>query len=173
MKILFFLLATLVSLNTFGCSCLGKRSDSVSRYDIKESDLIVIGTILSCDTIYLQDTLGFNKIVGRYEQFRALRLKYRVKVSSYLKCRSSFTRDIEIVTGIGRADCGYLFATGKQYIIYARTKNKLALIEPVRALFNYTTTCTPTALYSAESFAYLMRFRKLRKTFNRSVKFLK
>jgi hypothetical protein len=53
-------------------------------------------------------------------------------------------RQIAVITGVGHGDCGFRFAVGKEYIIYATWRTQFLNDEPTVRKFLYTDICTRT-----------------------------
>lgn len=100
---------TLVIINCFAvptfahaCSCMEIGSPIQA---LQKSDLVFVGDVLE----------------GRVESTapRPHRV-FLFKVVDVIKGRS--TEQVEVSTGLGDADCGYNFAVGRRYLVYAYAK---------------------------------------------------
>lgn len=147
---LFFLLL-LFWQNGFSCSCIGENS---VKDELKRSDLVVVGKILSKEEISLprdeNDSL-------RREIHRA---SFRVLVTSRYKGRIQ-SDTITIITGFGGGDCGIRFTVGESYIIYAAKDIFIGYGEhtEIRNTFE-TNRCTRTR---KEEEAELKKLRKYKR----------
>ena len=89
------------------CSCTGQRT---VQEEVKHSDAVIVGTILSKQLITLTDsTMGnsMNKMIARYDLL--VQDTYKGKITS---------DTVTIYTGLGGGDCGIRFEVGKKYIVY-------------------------------------------------------
>jgi hypothetical protein len=120
---LLFILTTIllisVSDSLLACSCIGKRT---VKEEVKHSDAVVIGTILSNELVTLTDS-SFLKMFPNDSTMRNSPMakmtiaRYDLFVTDIYK--GKITNDtLTIYTGLGGGDCGIGFEIGKKYIIY-------------------------------------------------------
>lgn len=133
----------------FSCTCIGEIK---LRREIKNTDLIVVGKILSKKI--LQEVSNEQTD----QRFLIRTAEYTVLIENVLKGMATHDT-LKIHTGIGSGDCGYVFETGKKYIIYSNiTQSSLLNTEQY-----YTSICTRTALFSDAKLNKILRFRRLLK----------
>ncbi len=95
--LIFVFTLTTIFNEALSCSCGPKHS---VKKEIESSEAVIVGQVISKDLT---------------QQTEA---RYKILVT--VKYKGQLTSDtITIVTGIGGGDCGYIFETGKLYIIYA------------------------------------------------------
>lgn len=104
LTILTFLLLTSLSERLSACSC--KEQKSVEE-EIKYSDAVFIGTVISKELVKVGDTLNSFTTVA----------EYKLLVQNVYK--GEITNDIvKIYTGLGSSDCGVPFEIDRKYIVY-------------------------------------------------------
>lgn len=115
---------------TFGCRC--QKKPSVKK-EIKTSEIVVSGTILSKEIIDISGTV--DNIPYKMQQ-----ACYKMLVQK--KYKGNFTQDtLCIQTGLDENDCGFDFKIGKKYIVYS-SKGQFTKPE------NFSTSiCTRTRRY--------------------------
>jgi hypothetical protein len=127
------------------CTCIGEMT---VKEAIKKSDIVFVGKITSADTIFLNDTF--------WGERQPHEVKYRVTPSLLYKGKIT-SSTIEIVSGIGFGDCGYDFAVGSEYVIYAYYKNGDGASQ---AHFLYTQICTRTCPRSDAEIKAIEKYKK-------------
>jgi hypothetical protein len=118
--ILFLFLTTSVSQRLTACNCQTLNNNWITSY--KTSSAIIIGSVLSLDTITYSSSFAFS-LFDRIEY-----VKVRISIHSVIK--GKITQDtITIHTPSESSQCGYPFALGSEYVIYlnplSRYKNNL------------------------------------------------
>ena len=88
---------------TFGCSCpmSGPPCQAAST-----ADSVFVGTVRGIESIDRDPSSGFDRLV-----------LVRMDVERWFV--NAVPRQVEIVTGPGGGDCGYRFANGGRYLVYA------------------------------------------------------
>ena len=120
-KLIFLIIIGLSLLNyrLYACSCIRQRA---VKEEIKYSDAVVVGKIISKNHITLIDSTAL-KMFGngntntKSPLIQTTVAKYELIITSIFK--GKFKSDtIEVYTGLGGGDCGIRFEIGKEYIIY-------------------------------------------------------
>lgn len=140
----------LVSQNTFGCSCFGKRSVSD---ELKKSDAVFVGEVLGCEKFIVSDEvtkidLTFAKIV--------------FSVDEYYKAIYKWPKEIVVVSGIGGGDCGFEFIEGRKYIVYSVLINRYYSKGQRKKKFLYTDICSRTCELNETELKEIIKIRKPR-----------
>lgn len=105
------------------CSCAGSRRPCETYWD---ASAVFVGTVTFSTTIKIKEAdFEFTKRLVRFHVDRPL--------------RNVETSEVEILTGMGDADCGYGFRLGGQYLVYAYSHGEKMLS---------TNICTLTRLLS-------------------------
>ncbi len=105
---------------------------------LKDSDMVFRGTVIACDTFFVRAD-GYARRSGVvYPMVRC-----KLQVDAWLKGQS-WQRRITIVTGSGGGDCGYRFARGKAYVVYAMWTKIYVGGESAKRRFRYTSICART-----------------------------
>ncbi|MEO5643484.1 MAG: hypothetical protein ABIQ40_03470 [Bacteroidia bacterium] len=89
------------------CSCIGEIS---VKDEIKRSDIVFTGKVISVDTLLIFTEPG--------SMFKVYKRKYSFQLQSLYKGKIS-SDTVEIIAGLGGGDCGFEFAAGSEYIVYA------------------------------------------------------
>lgn len=175
MLAVFFILAiTLSCYVATACGCIGMDKQT-TQTALDFADLTVKGKIISVEDYEYYDSASYwlaaqNKpaieLYVRREKYKL----YKVVVQTKFKSSTTPSDTIQIVTGYGAGDCGYVFEIGKEYIIYAETwkenviskKNRNGKLKgklvstPVAGWF-YTDICTRTQLSNNKELENLKR----------------
>lgn len=156
--LLMMLIGCLTSVSCYCCSCIGEIS---IRKELKRSDMIFIGQVLSKKELSITDSL-MPAISIKQTQYLFL-----VKGFYKGKCIGD---TVSVVTGIGGGDCGYKFTIGSDYLIYSSYQNKYyADGEPVEK-FLYTDVCRRTKLLDIKEKEGIEKYKKLRRPKSCSVR---
>jgi len=121
--------------NLFGCSCIGKKTVKES---FKESDLVFKGEAVSKEEIIV-----YRKLVGTDSSIKFYFYKYTFEVKIVYKGKVKLST-IQIITGIGKGDCGSKFVVGREYIVYSKWKDRYYPAGDNVDKFLYTNICTRT-----------------------------
>ena len=148
----------------YACKCGGPGTVKESY---ETTDLIIYGRVASIDTVLLSETvteedakeveekLRGDQMLQYFKGTYVLRIGFEI-VEKY-KGQSDPAKAI-IYTPWQRSACGFSFKKGKEYILYASTRNSFAFIfqkENEGKIFKkentfWTTRCTRTAEYSKQ-----------------------
>ena len=139
-----FILLLLLKMNVFACTCIGTGTVKNSR---KYANLVVLGTIKD-STVFSVPYAGTSIIVDK--------IKYLFEVE-YLYKGKSKKKMIEIITGTGTSDCGYIFELNKRYIVYLYTEDRFYGKGQKVKPFLSTNICTRTREEDAEEIRQLKR----------------
>jgi hypothetical protein len=177
MKLKFILTTLLLGLFWQGYSCKCGGPGTVKE-SFASTDLIVHGKVISIDTVLLPETIKEVEVKGIKERLKNDKRKLQdFEMTHVLKIGfeiiekykgSSHPKKVVIYTPLHSATCGYRFKKGKEYIVYASTKNFFALTfqnenETTRLEKEntfWTIHCTRTAEYAKSEAAELRRVKK-------------
>lgn len=135
----------------FCCSCIGENS---VKEEVKRSDLVIVGKILSRDEITLPR--DENNSLGRESE----RVSFRVLVTSRYKGKIQ-SDTVTIITGFGGGDCGVRFKVGESYIIYAVEDIFIGYGEHTKMPNTFeTNSCTRTGIAEEAELASLKKIKK-------------
>ncbi|MCG8576832.1 MAG: hypothetical protein MI810_18270 [Flavobacteriales bacterium] len=162
-KVFWILLLSLffTSNETYACSCIG---ESEVKDEIKRSDAVLTGTIISKELILLSDTLMTSGDSADAFVMEMAIAKYQLMVNTVYK--GKFTSDtITIYTGIGGGDCGVRFMEGEEYIVYGENKShfnhfnsKPTTLE--RENIIWTNICTRTTRMNSNEIEAIEQYKK-------------
>lgn len=120
------------------CGCIGL--DSVKK-EIKKSDLVGVAIV---NGIHLDSVLVFGS--RTYVKF----LRINASLERMYKGPIKHLDRLNLITGIGGGDCGFLFQFSKKYIIYAKKGYHLFSNSENRISKSYyTDICTRTKEYNS------------------------
>ncbi len=173
--ILTFLLLTSISGRLLACTCIGQRT---VKEEVKHSNAVVVGTILSKQLIVLTDStmlkMFLNDTLNRNLPIYKMTIaRYDILVHDIYK--GKFTTDtLTIHTGLGGGDCGVDFEIGKKYIVYGENEtyfgqeNKDFKFPKAKNTF-WTYICLRTTEYNQGEIIEIKKFakKKKRKTNNK------
>lgn len=139
--------------NAFACTCMPMVT---VQEEIKRSDFVFKGTVKTKNKFihitHLPDN-GFTFLSD---------VEYVFEVETVFKGRR-ITKTIEVMTGYGGGDCGYIFEVGKSYIVYS------SIVTPPRLSFNLfppyliTSICTRTRPYEVSEIEGIEKYTKKQK----------
>lgn len=149
--------STLFCTNVFACSCIGERT---VKEEIKHSDAVVNGTIISKNLVTLFDSTSA-ALYGKANNDHLNRSLYETTVAKYefvitSRYKGRFKSDtIEVYTGLGNGDCGIRFEVGKTYLIYGMMKTYFGQLNndtpfPTGKNIIWTDTCSRTTSRTEE-----------------------
>lgn len=121
----------------YACSCVGKNS---IKKQIKNTDIIFTGELISVKNIETTDTLLNTKFYH---------FEYTFKVKSIYKGNLN-GKEIKVISGTGKGDCGFKFDFNKSYIIYAFIRNRLSNYDEKINPFLYTDSCSRTRTFDVK-----------------------
>ena len=114
------------------CTCIG---DVTVREEVKRSDVIVIGKVLSKKILTITDSIFPTKQVYFADYSVYVLRNYKGKTVG---------NTIRVVSGVGGGDCGFEFETGGAYIIYCSYKDRYYPLGDGVDRFLYTNICRRT-----------------------------
>ena len=132
----FFLiiLFTFFSSVAYCCSCIG---EATVKQELKRSDVVFTGKVISKKIIDLTDTL--------IPAMKIQKAEFKLQVSTVFK--GKIKQDtVTIITGVGGGDCGFNFEIGNEYIVYSSFENKYYPQGNTVSKFLYTDICRLTRL---------------------------
>jgi TonB family protein len=146
--ILTLLLLTSFSGRLFACSCKGQKS---VEEEIKYSDAVFTGTILSKELVKVGDSSKNFTTVARY---------YLLVQDFYKGETTSDT--LVIFTGLGSADCGVIFDVSQKYIVYGKSEPyfHFNFEYPKGHNIFWTNSCLRTTSYFQEEIIEIEKFAK-------------
>ena len=167
--ILTLLLLTSISGRLFACSCIGQRT---VEEEIKNSDAVVVGTVLSKQLITLTDSTMLkmfpNDTTMRNSPMSEMTIaRYDILVHDIYK--GKITSDtLTIYTGLGGGDCGIRFEVGKKYIVYGENETYFGQVNndfkfPKAKNTFWTYSCLRTTSYFQDEFTEIEKFAKKQK----------
>ena len=166
LKIKLTLVLLLINTGIYACSCIGQR---IVKEEIKYSDAILVGTVISKELVTLTDSTAIKmynseSTITEGFHFETTIAKYKLLVKS--KYKGKITADIvEIYTGLGGGDCGVRFELGKEYIVYGKKetyfgqKNNNWQFPRGKNIF-WTDICSRTTLANKEEIKAVEKYRK-------------
>jgi hypothetical protein len=171
MKKLTVLLIPFLALKWSGliaCTCIGERT---VKEEIKLSDVIVTGKIISRDYITLLDSEAV-EFSGREN---ASPSDYPITVARYkLLIYSSYkgkkvADTLEVYTGTGHGDCGVSFEVGKEYIVYGQKETYFGQenngwVFPAGKNIIWTNVCSRTTAWNGAEIQEIERYRRPRRS---------
>ncbi len=140
--------------NTIACSCVGEMS---VRKALKKSEVVFIGKVISKEKITIKQ-----KLIGTESYINHYYYKVELIIDQLYKGKIK-TSTIEIITGVGGGDCGYVFEINEKYVVYAIKKNRYYNDGDKTKKFLYTDICQRTTTKVAEEKTKIQKYRKLRK----------
>tara|TARA_R110002050_G_scaffold300722_1_gene471862 strand:+ start:940 stop:1437 length:498 start_codon:yes stop_codon:yes gene_type:complete len=130
------ILVVAVGTSSFGCHCSDKL---IVKKAIRKSDVVVLGQIIKKETLVVPYKVEGIEIVSLNYY------KLSVQVSRLFKGKKVFDV-IEIITGVGKGDCGFNFVLNQNYIIYLVQKEKYFYTGNEVTPFLYTDMCSRTCI---------------------------
>ncbi|MDG1994534.1 MAG: hypothetical protein P8J16_08705 [Polaribacter sp.] len=109
MKKTILILILLFSIGSYACDCDGVLTVEKAY---KQSEKVFTGKIISVKPYNSKIYENGDETVEEYST-----VSVKIEITSLFKGQSKNT--IEIITGIGGGDCGYEFAIGEEYLIFA------------------------------------------------------
>ena len=167
--ILTLLLLTSISERLFACSCIGQRT---VQEEVKHSDAVVVGTVLSKQLITLTDSTILkmfpNDTTIRNSPMSKMTIaRYDLLVQDIYK--GKITNDtLTIYTGLGGGDCGIRFEIGKKYIVYGENETYFGQVNndfnfPKAKNTFWTYNCLRTTSYFQDEIIEIEKFAKKQK----------
>lgn len=125
----------LVNYQCLACDCIGINS---VKNEIKKSDIIFIGKIISKKLFKIQDESFPLLVINKVEFTVLIKSVYKGKIDS---------NEIKIITGNGNGDCGINFKIGIDYIIYSSYAEKYFELGHKVDKFITSDICTRTKVF--------------------------
>ncbi|WP_196888377.1 hypothetical protein [Aureivirga sp. CE67] len=121
--LLFILVFFLINTGIYACTCIGKRT---FKKEIKNSDAVLVGKIISKELITLVDSTAIkmfanDNIIAKGPLYETVIAKYELLLTSKYKGNTT-TDTIVIYTGLGNGDCGVHFKIGRNYVVYSKSE---------------------------------------------------
>ncbi len=148
--IVIFFLFTGLWQELHACTCIGT---SGVKKEIKNSDIVFVAKIVDKKELKIPYTLGSDTILYIHQN------KYTAKISMIYKGKIK-SQTVNIVTGIGGGDCGFIFEIGSDYIVYGDWRNEYYTDGERVARFVYTDICKRTKKYEEDEIAKIEKFKK-------------
>lgn len=156
----------LINNGIYACSCIGQRT---VKEEIKYSDAVLIGKIISKELVTLADStaiklFGNDSTITKGYPYETVVAKYELLLTS--KYKGKITSDtIKIYTGLGSGDCGVRFEVGKNYIVYGKEETYFGQINndwlfPKGKNIYWTNICSRTTIESMEEITEIEKYRK-------------
>lgn len=117
----------------YGCTCIGS---STVKSEFKESDVVVVGTLLENRLLTIRDSL-------MPAGWKTERMQYTFRISTIYKGKK-LDDTIVITSGLGKGDCGFVFSLGEEYILYCNYMDRYYRTGDKVKKFLYTDICTRT-----------------------------
>jgi hypothetical protein len=138
LSLLAFALIHITSGPLLACSC-GRGSSSLCD-QVGAGGAAFTGTVLSINLAQtaVHPTMLAAPAVGALRQYTQRVVRFRIKDAA--TGIATGQKEVEVVTGIGGGDCGYDFAPGADYMVFAHRNGANALA---------TGTCSPTRRLTA------------------------
>jgi hypothetical protein len=153
MKVLIInVLILFAHLQTLACGCIGS---STVKSATKYTEAVFVGRVISKEEISSKEEFVARDTTGLV--FRMLR--YSFEISAVYKGKISKNK-IEVITGFGLSDCGFQFAVGQEYIVYANHSIQNHGSYRVKSKHLETNDCTRTRLYQLEEITELKKYLK-------------
>ncbi len=144
--ILLLSIVLLATTQSIACNCMGEKS--TVKKAVKSANVLFVGRVLTKEKIY--PAKGNDKIDSILAN-SYYRYKYTLQVITLYKGKRG-TQTIEVVSGKGSGDCGYLFEEGETYIVYANT-TKYKINNKNIGTYLTTDICTRTCKNQYEEIA--------------------
>ena len=157
---------TSFSENLSACSCIGQRT---VKEEIKHSDAVIVGIILSGELVTITDSTFF-KMFSNDSSLKNSPMsnitiaKYELLVQDLFKGKIS--KDTVIIyTGLGGGDCGFRFEIGNKYIVYGESETYYGQVNnnfefPKEKNTYWTYICLRTTSYFQEEIDEIEKFAK-------------
>ena len=133
-QFLLLLILGIFPFSTYCCTCIG---EATIYQELKRSDIVFKGKVISKEIIEFRDTLMTDVVIQK--------AKYTLSVLANFKGRIK-NETITIITGLGGGDCGFSFEIGKEYIVYSSFEKKYYPKGDIVSKFLYTDICRRTRL---------------------------
>jgi len=127
--------------SAFACSCVGQEDVERAR---KKADAVVLGTVVAEERVEVTDP-------AMLTHFPVFVKRFTLQIERSFK-GGTVADTVIVVTGMGNGDCGFEFAVGKRYVVYASrdagNQGQLLASKPLtgRGVF-WTNICTRTKTY--------------------------
>lgn len=120
MKLFCFIILTffLIPNKGLSCTCIGEEQTVEDAF--KDGEIVISGKIISKNLVDIKDSFGINSILySKYNYSMVIEYSFKGKIFH-------IGDTINIVSGLGNGDCGFLMETEKSYVIYGNySRNKL------------------------------------------------
>lgn len=156
-KLLPVIIAILFATTSFACSCVEFKGTFRKQIEksFSESDVIVLGKVVGIKKLNSNALLksSADPVIYTFEIQNILKGKLEKEV-------------IEIVSASDGASCGYVFETGKSYLVYSRTSNFFAA--KTNNAFDYSTgLCSRNQELKKVRKKELRKLSRLQRRYNR------
>ncbi|PCJ67494.1 MAG: hypothetical protein COA58_04020 [Bacteroidetes bacterium] len=158
----------LINSGIYACSCIGQRT---VKEEIKYSDAVVIGKIISKELVTLIDSTAVkmfstDSTVAKGYPYKTIVARYELMLTSVYKGKIT-TDTIEIFTSVDGRSCGILFEIGKDYIVYGEDETYFGQVNndwpfPKGKNIYWTNICSRTSVKTKEEITEIEKYRRIR-----------
>lgn len=166
--LIIFIICQFIVEKAISCTC---APDSNVKNEIKKHDLVFVGKVISKDIIKINDTLDVIETEkGKlYDIYQSTRYKYVIEVVKIYKGKIKKNL-IEVITGVGKGDCGFSFQINVNYVIYGDYRNQFIPKGEKVTDYIYTDICTRTCEINDEEVQKIEMIKRGRSVRNSSKK---
>lgn len=137
------------SSNALACSCMPALT---VKEEILRSDFVFTGTVKAKNKFIIKTYLpGIENLFNDTE--------FVFEIDALYKGRQ-MDKTVEVLTGSGGGDCGYMFEIGEKYIVYSRLVFPERLSYEMFEPYYITSICTRTQLYNETEIKGIQRIEK-------------
>ncbi|MDL2309456.1 hypothetical protein LJC68_08485 [Bacteroidales bacterium OttesenSCG-928-B11] len=124
--------------NISACSCIGEKASIKNAF--KRNEVVFIGKVINIEMVEI-----LMELVPGAPKYTIPTYRHKVTfiIEKTYKGRID-TNYIEVITGVGGGDCGYLFEVDKSYAVYAERRSKYYNGDTRMDIHLYTDMCKRT-----------------------------